>query len=119
MKNITKTLLAIAFMIGTMAGAQEIKPDFEKQGDLIKGTYYYEDGSVKQKGTYKNGKLHGEWISYGQDGKKNAIAQYQEGIKTGKWFFWHDDLLMEVDYNDNKIAEVRKYKSAEALAQYR
>ncbi len=109
----------IAIMLGTTGLAQEITPRFEKQGNLIKGTYYYEDGSIEQEGTYQDGKLHGQWISYGQDGKKNAIAQYQEGIKSGKWFFWHDDLLIEVDYNDNKIAEVRKYKNTEALAQSR
>lgn len=76
---------------------------YEKQGDQIKGTYYYEDGSVKQEGANKNRELHGQWVSYGQDGEKNAIAQYQKGTKTGKWFFWHDDLLTQVDYKDNKI----------------
>ena len=119
MKNIKIILSAIAIMIGTIAGAQDIKPLYEKDGDLIKGTYYYEDGSIKQEGTYKNGKLHGQWVSYGQDGKKNALAQYEEGNKTGKWFFWNDDLLTEVDYNKNRIAEVRKYKNAEALVQNR
>ena len=116
-KYLKTAFAAIAIMIGTTAEAQEHKPGFEKHGDLIKGTYYYEDGSIKQEGTYKNGKLHGKWVSYGQDGEKNAIAQYEEGTKTGKWFFWHDDLLNEVDYKDNRIVEVRKYKIAEAILQ--
>lgn len=119
MKTIKITLSAFAIMLCTMAGAQEINPTFEKHGELIKGTFYYEDGSIKQEGTYKNGKLHGQWVSYGQDGEKNALAQYEEGNKTGKWFFWNDDLLTEVDYNKNIIAEVRKYKYAEAIVQNR
>ena len=119
MKNIKITLSAFVIMLSGIAAGQDMKPRFEKQGELIKGTYYYEDGSIKQEGTYKNRKLHGEWISYGQDGEKNAIAQYEEGNKTGKWFFWNDDILNEVDYKMNKIVEVRKYKSTEALVHSR
>lgn len=110
MKKIFAAIAIIAFMAGTTGVAQEIKPKFEKEGELIKGTYYYEDGSVRQEGTYKNGQLHGEWISYDQNGKKNAVAQYNEGVKTGKWFFWNKDLLTEVDYDNNAIAEVNSYK---------
>jgi antitoxin component YwqK of YwqJK toxin-antitoxin module len=82
---------------------------------MISQSDYYEDGSVKQEGTYKDGKLHGEWISYEQNGKKNAIAQYKEGDKTGKWFFWANDILTEVDYNSNIIAEVKSYKNTRTL----
>lgn len=119
MKNIKITLTAFVIMLSGIAAGQDLKPRFEKQGELIKGTYYYEDGSIEQEGTYKNGKLHGEWISYGQNGEKNAIAQYEEGIKTGKWFFWNDDILNEVDYKMNRIVEVRKYKKTEALVHSR
>ncbi len=111
MRNFKLTLAAIAVLFTTVLSAQDVKPTFEKKGELIKGTFYYEDGSIRQEGTYKDGKLHGEWISYQQDGKKNAIAQYEEGNKTGKWFFWTNDILTEVDYQKNTIAEARNYKS--------
>src|SRR5690606_4294936 len=117
MKNIKITLSAIAIMSAGIGAAQDNQPRFEQQGELIKGTYYYEDGSIKQEGTYKNGKLHGQWISYGQDGEKNALAQYEEGNKTGKWFFWNDGLLTEVDYKKSRITEVHKYKSIELAVQ--
>ncbi len=112
-----KYLIAIAaFAITTGLSAQEKQPVFEKQGELIKGTFYYEDGSVRQEGTYKNGELHGQWISYGQDGKKNALAEYNEGQKTGKWFFWTiDNVLNEVDYRENRIAEVKVYKNTTGI----
>lgn len=115
MKKLKLTKAAVAILITTAINAQDVKPTFEKDGDLIKGTFYYEDGSVKQEGTYKDGKLHGEWISYEQNGKKNAIAQYKEGDKTGKWFFWANDILTEVDYNSNIIAEVKSYKNTRTL----
>lgn len=91
------------------------EPVFEQKGELIKGTFYYEDGSVRQEGTYKDGKLHGEWISYDQNGEKSAIARYNEGRKDGKWFFWSADRLTEVDYNNNSIASVNSWKSDSSL----
>lgn len=115
MKKLKLTIAVAAILITTAISAQDVKPTFQKNRELIKGTFYYEDGSVRQEGTYKDGKLHGKWISYEQNGKKNAIAQYEEGNKTGKWFFWTNDILTEVDYNSNIIAEVRSYKNINAL----
>ncbi len=115
MKKFKSTIVAVAMIFATAMHAQDVEPTFEQKGELIKGTYYYEDGNIRQEGTYKNGKLHGEWVSYKQNGEKNAIAKYEEGIKTGKWFFWSDDILTEVDYSDNRIAEVKNYKNTKTL----
>ena len=110
MKNIRFSLTVFTFLVVSGLAAQEIQPKFEEQGDLIKGTYYYEDGSIRQEGTYKDRKLHGEWVSYDQNGKKNAIAHYREGIKMGKWFFWSADAMTEVQYETNKIVNVKVHK---------
>ncbi|SDR97925.1 toxin-antitoxin system YwqK family antitoxin [Christiangramia echinicola] len=117
MKTIKNILLAGIFLVGGAAMSQneDEKPVFENQGDLIKGTFYYEDGSVRQEGTYKDGRLHGEWISYNQDGKKTAIANYENGKKSGKWFFWSEDKLTEVDYQNSVIASVNSWKSDSSL----
>jgi len=110
MKNIKSILLMATFLFVSVLTAQDIKPSFEKQGELIKGTFYFEDGSISQEGTYKDGKLHGQWISYDQNGKMIASANYEEGKKTGKWLFWTSDVLTEVEYDNNVIAEVNSYK---------
>jgi len=115
MKNIKSMLVIAALLVGSVVSAQDVKPSFEKQGELIKGTFYYEDGSVRQEGTYKDGKLHGKWVSYDQNGKKIALANYEEGNKSGKWFFWNSDKLTEVDYNDNQIADVTSYKNTSSI----
>lgn len=107
--------MIVAVLFSTALTAQEIEPDFERTGELIKGTFYYEDGNISQEGTYKDGKLHGEWVSYDKDGKKTAIASYKNGEKSGKWFFWSGDTLTEVDYEENRIAEVRNYKNTGSL----
>lgn len=102
-----KIIVAMAILFSATIMAQDVKPTFEKQGDQIKGTFYFEDGTVRQQGFYnKEGKLHGEWKSYDATGKKIAMGQYDNGVKTGKWFFWNADKLSEVNYDKNQIADV-------------
>ncbi|TBW27913.1 toxin-antitoxin system YwqK family antitoxin [Gramella sp. KN1008] len=113
-----KNMAMAAFLITgstVMAQDNDPKPVFEKQGELIKGTFYYEDGSIRQEGTYKNGKLDGQWISYDQNGEKTAIAHYNKGEKEGKWFFWNGDQLTEVDFEKSRITSVNKWKTEEPL----
>lgn len=84
----------------------------EEVGELTKATYYYDDGSIQQQGTFNaDGELHGTWTSYDFDGNKLAVGQYTNGNKTGKWFFWSDSMLKEVDFVDSRIASVSEWKS--------
>tara|TARA_R100000789_G_C2995253_1_gene147267 strand:+ start:717 stop:1082 length:366 start_codon:yes stop_codon:yes gene_type:complete len=117
MKRLKLILFTAAFLMSGVILAQneEIKPKFEKQGELIKGTFYYEDGSVRQEGTYKDGRLHGEWISYDQNGEKTALANYENGKKSGKWFFWTENKLTEVDYQNSMIASVNSWKNENSI----
>jgi antitoxin component YwqK of YwqJK toxin-antitoxin module len=109
-----RTMMIIAAcLFGGILFAQEANVEYAKQGDLIKGVFYYDNGVIQQEGTYKNGKLHGQWISYDRNGKKSAVAYYHKGDKTGKWFFWKENKLIEVDYDNKKIAQVTKYNNAD------
>lgn len=110
-----KTMMTmVACLIGSILFAQKANVEYVKQGDLVKGVFFYDNGVIQQEGTYKNGKLHGQWISYDKDGKKNAVALYHKGQKSGKWFFWKEDKFIEVDYSNNAIAKVKTYKNADA-----
>ncbi len=104
MKNIT--IIAL-FLVSTLAFAQDKNPKLEEVNDLVKATYYFKNGAVQQEGFYKDGKLDGKWISYDENGNKNAIAEYTNGQKTGKWFFWNDKSLTEVDYSNSAVASVK------------
>ena len=90
-------------------------PLFEKEGDLVKATYYHDNGSIAQVGFYKNNKLHGVWSSYDPAGNRTATARYCEGKKTGKWFFWHDEKSCEVDYANNKIVGVTHWNNTNPI----
>ncbi len=114
MKNI---FLLVALLLTGYGFAQDKKVQTENQGDLIKATYFYDNGAIEQEGTYnQDGKLHGEWISYDLDGKKLALGNYENGKKVGKWFFWQGEVLKEVDYQNSKITSVNEWKSSTSVA---
>lgn len=111
-----KYIVIGAMLISGIIFAQNtaVKPKLEAVGNLVKATYLYDDGQVKQEGFYENGKLQGKWVSYDLEGNKTAVAEYDKGQKVGKWFFWNNSVLSEVDYSDNRVASVKKWKQ-EAL----
>lgn len=113
-----KNLMMIAvLLLGCVSMAQEVKPTVEKVSeDTVKVTYYYSDGSVNQIGTFKDNKRHGEWISYNLAGEKIAQAEYTNGKKSGKWFFWKGDQLSEVDYRNNAIVAVNTWVNKNPVA---
>ncbi|AIG29274.1 membrane-binding protein [Flavobacterium psychrophilum] len=111
-----KYILLTVLMLSGIVFAQPIEPRYEIEGNLIKTTYYYDNGHIKQIGFYKDGKVEGKWVSFSELGEKIAQGEYNNGVKTGKWFFWNKNTLNEVDYANNKIAEVQRW-SKEALVQ--
>ena len=77
----------------------------DDENKLIKAEIYHENGELSQTGYYTlDGKLHGEWFSYCDQGNKLVSAVYENGKKVGKWFYWNGDNLHEVDYQQNIIA---------------
>lgn len=112
MKKIMMLLVAVLMITTVYAQEKTKKNVYIKKGDLIEATLYHDNGVVSQTGFYTaEGKLTGEWVSYNVQGEKTASAEYENGEKTGKWFFWNDDTLIEVDYKDSRIAAVNTWKN--------
>ena len=113
-----KIVILFVFLITATSFAQEQKaPKVENVAGETEVTYFYENGIVKQHGFFnENGKLQGTWTSYDIQGEKLAIGNYDNGQKIGKWFFWSDDTLKEVDFIKSKIANVNEWKSDSKLA---
>ena len=109
-------LLSVALLAGSMIYAQEVKPTLVQKGNLVQATFFHENGVVAQEGFYQNGKLHGEWTMYDQQGEKIAMGTYQQGKRTGKWFFWSAESLKEVDFVNNKVAKLVQWNNQESLA---
>ena len=111
MKSIT---LIAALLLSGFLFAQEpgLKPVLEKEGDLVKATYFHDNGEIAQTGFYKDGKPHGDWKAYNAEGKKIASGTYEKGKKVGKWFFWTPDDLNEVNFENSQIVSVTKWSNA-------
>lgn len=102
-------LFFFAFLITVFSFAQQ-KRDLKlnKDTNLIEVVYYHDNGVVSQTGTYTlDGKLQGVWLSFDTEGKKIVSANYDNGKKVGKWFYWNNGSVKEVDYSDNAIAGVQ------------
>ena len=112
-----KKLFALILLFTvSLSSAQDVEPTFEKSEDLVKATYYYEDGSIKEQGFFKDKKLEGRWVSYDKKGNKTMIAHYKAGKKVGKWFAWNDSKLKEINYVDNAIVSVKTWSEDTRLA---
>ena len=107
-----KFVMMAALLVSCLTFAQNKTPELEEVNGMVKATYYHENGKVQQEGFFKDGKLEGKWISYDINGNKKAIAEYTNGEKTGKWFFWNENSLAEVDYTNSAIANVKTWNSS-------
>lgn len=101
-------LFLVAFSFAMVSFAQQKKElKRNETTNLIEATYYHDNGKVSQEGTFNlAGKLHGEWVSFDEAGAKLSEGTYDKGVRTGKWFFWTDGNLKEVEFSNNMIASV-------------
>ena len=116
MKNVL--LLFSFFMFCAFAHAQKDKVvSLNKDTNLLDVVYYHDNGEISQTGSYTlDGKLHGNWMSYNSKGEKMASANYDHGKKVGKWFYWQNETLKEVDYNKNEIVSVIEWNDKTSVA---
>jgi len=109
-----KYILMAAILVSGMISAQN-NPKLEAFGQMVKATYYHENGQIQQQGFFKDGKLEGQWVAFDDKGNKTSMAEYSNGQKTGKWIFINETMLSEVDYANSKILSVKNWKQ-EAIA---
>ena len=114
-----KAILFFALLITVVSFAQQERElKLNKDTNLIEVTYFHDNGAVSQTGAYTlEGKLQGEWLSFNAEGKKIVSANYDNGKKVGKWFYWNNETLKEVDYSNNTIASVNEWTNKASLAQ--
>ena len=96
--------------------AQEKKVVTKEGTNTFKVVYYNEAGNITQQGFIKNKMLHGEWASFYNDGRKSVSGQYDKGKKVGKWFFWNQGKIREVDFVDNNVVKVLDWDTPATIA---
>lgn len=114
----TQILFLFALMITVVSfGQQKRDLKLNEETNVIEVSYYHDNGVVSQTGAYTlDGKLQGEWLSFDTEGNKVVSANYDNGSKVGKWFYWNDKTLKEVDYTNNAVASVSEWTDKKSLA---
>lgn len=109
MKNI---VLILVLLFSSVSFSQNIKK--EKIEDLIKVTYYNEDGTIHQEGTFKNNKLHGKWVMYDSNQDVKTLAFYDKGEKHGLWIIKDEieNKITEILYVENELIFASTYSKS-------
>ena len=71
-----KIFILGALLISGLTFAQTGKPFLEQEGNLVKATYYYENGKVQQQGYFKDGKITGQWVAFDENGNKKLDKNF-------------------------------------------
>lgn len=71
-------------------------------------TLYYDNNQKKEIRSFKNNKMDGTWITWGEKGEKTGEASYIDGVKHGKWGIWDKNGIQryEMEYDHGKKAGV-------------
>ena len=71
--------------------------------EIVKESYYYIDGNVKEECNYKNGKKHGLWATYHQDGRIREDGRYENGELKEVATYYDNGSIKELSYPETEI----------------
>ena len=108
-------ILTLVLTTGSLY-AQDQKIITKEDNNTFKVVYLNEDSNIMQQGFIKNNKLHGKWSSFNKTGIKIISGQYEKGKKVGKWFFWNQGKIREVDFVDNNVVKVLDWDTPATIA---
>lgn len=60
-------------------------------------TDYFDNGQLKEKGNYNNGKKNGLWETWFDNGQKEDSATYKNDALTGKRVMWHPNGQIQLE----------------------
>ena len=78
-----KYLLVISFLFLFSCGESS---DTFSDGEHL---YYHENGQLKEKGNYKDGKKEGEWLSYHENGQLFTKENHKDGKEEGEYSWYY------------------------------
>ena len=99
-----------------IVNSEDSKPIYEVENGLVKVTNFYETGEIREQGFYDaENKLTGEWVQFDKNGKETVVANYYKGTKVGKWMVWQGDKMLQLDYEQSRVANVSEWKDTSTL----
>jgi uncharacterized protein len=73
---------------------------------------FYEDGSIRCQGSYKNNRREGKWLFYFEDGNVEQIGNYLNGLEHGEWKRYYSGgeiFVEEAFYNGKEEGSYTEY----------
>ena len=97
-----KLILIAVLMIFGLGFSQSNNPVLEVEGQLVKATYFHENGKVQQVGYFKEGKLDGTMKTYDRRGNLLQEAHYKDGLKHGKYIIYGKKgvIIKEMEFSE-------------------
>ena len=89
----------------------EVKSIYEKNGEQVQVTHFYENGIVKETGFFKDGVPEGKWVSYSPEGEKTAELNYKDGKRHGEFRSWdlYANTYTELHYAKGEVIQADKW----------
>lgn len=110
-----KCAILIGVMMMAFGASAQIEDNYTVEGDVVSVERFFDDGSLREKGTFINNVPSGSWVEYYNDGSVHIEANYKDGKKDGKWFVYSGDgeYLYELVYVDNRMKNSHQWKIEE------
>lgn len=117
-QTMKKIVVLLFFGISTPIVAQQTERNisYQQKGDVVYFIEYHANGILAQTGQIRDHLNDGLWSAYNDEGQKIAEGQYEKGRRVSKWFFWDEDSLVEVDFEDNKIIKAIRWDQSQIIA---
>ena len=79
---------------------------------------YYEDGTRKEEGTYRDGELHGFFVQYREDGTKKYEGLYEDGKLNGELVYYESFVEYYDAVDGQKLRVEGTYKDGQRDGPY-
>jgi antitoxin component YwqK of YwqJK toxin-antitoxin module len=114
-------MISLAVLAGSTCFAQNkgkttyengsVKSEFIQKGELVAVTNYYENGTIKETGFFKNEVPEGKWETFSNKGAKTAELSYINGKRHGEFRVWDEfsNAYIEMKYANGEVITANRY----------
>ena len=88
-----------------------VKSEYTSTDNLVAVTHYYQDGTIKETGFFKDGTPDGKWLAYAEDGTKISELHYENGVRHGEFRSWDRfaHTYLEMHYVNGEVINANRY----------
>lgn len=118
MKTVAAILMVLSWSVSfgqdmtkTTYDNGNVRSEYKQANGRVAVTNFYEDGSIKETGYFKNGVPDGKWETFAQDGSKTAELNYKDGKRHGEFRSWdpYTNAYIEMQYANGEVLLANRY----------